>query len=152
MIIRWVGDPELQPWPRGPTRGREFLDAGVPVACGQYDIDNWFYHFGRNDLVEVANFMAHSGQFAWNGEVDRVLAVVTTAPAQVLRLPNYGLHAGAEANLLVLDAPDWHRALQFQVDKCFVILRGKLVAETERRTVFTSEFTSSVDRTSTEVA
>jgi cytosine/adenosine deaminase-related metal-dependent hydrolase len=48
-------------------------------------------------------------------------------------LPNYGLHVGAEANILVLDAPDWHRALQFQVDKRFVILRGKLVAETQRQ-------------------
>lgn len=144
--------PRLQPWPRGLTRVRELLDAGVPVACGQDDIDNWFYPFGRNDLLEVAHFMAHSGQFAWNGEVDRVLAMVTTAPAQVLRLPNYGLHVGAEANLLVLDAPDWHRALQFQADKRFVILRGKLVAETERRTVLTPEFRSSVDRNSTEVA
>jgi cytosine deaminase len=112
---------------------RELLDAGVPVACGQDDIDNWFYPFGRNDLLEVAHFMAHNGQFAWNGEVNQVLPMVTTTPAQVLRLPNYGLHVGAEANLLVLDAPDWHRALQFQVDKRFVILRGKLVAETQRQ-------------------
>ena len=125
--------PPRQPWPRSITRIRELLDAGVPVASGQDDIDNWFYPFGRNDLLEVAHFMAHNGQFAWNGEVDRVLPMVTTTPAQVLKLPNYGLHVGAEANLLVLDAPDWHRALQFQVDKRFVILRGQLVAETQRQ-------------------
>lgn len=125
--------PPRQPWPRGITRVQELLAAGVPVACGQDDIDNWFYPFGRNDLLEVAHFMAHNGQFAWNGEVDRVLPMVTTTPAQVLKLPNYGLHVGAEANLVVLDAPDWHRALQFQVDKRFVILRGKLVAETKRQ-------------------
>ncbi len=129
--------PPRQPWPRSLTRVRELLDAGVPVACGQDDIDNWFYPFGRNDLLEVAHFMAHNGQFAWNGEVNQVLPMVTTTPAQVLKVPNYGLHVGAEANILVLDAPDWHRALQFQVDKRFVILRGKLVAETQRRTVLT---------------
>lgn len=125
--------PPRQPWPRSITRVRELLEAGVPVACGQDDIDNWFYPFGRNDLLEVAHFMAHNGQFAWNGAVNQVLPMVTTTPAQVMKLPNYGLHVGAEANLMVLDAPDWHHALQFQVDKRYVILRGKLVAETERQ-------------------
>ncbi len=125
--------PPRQPWPRSITRVHELLDAGVPVACGQDDIDNWFYPFGRNDLLEVAHFMAHNGQFAWQGEPNRVLPMVTTTPARVLNLPDYGLYVGAAANLLVLDALDWPRALQFQVDKRFVLLRGQVVAQTERR-------------------
>ena len=125
--------PPRQPWPRSITRVRELLEAGVPVACGQDDIDNWFYPFGRNDLLEVAHFMAHNGRFAWNGAVNQVLPMVTTTPAQVMKVPDYGLHVGAAANLMVLDAPDWHAALQFQADKRFVILRGKLVATTERQ-------------------
>jgi cytosine/creatinine deaminase len=125
-----------QPWPRGITRVRELLDAGVPVACGQDDIDNWFYPFGRNDLLEVAQFMAHNGQFAWNGDVDRLLPMITTTPARVLGLDDYGLQIGAAANILVLDAADWHEAIQFQADKRFVILRGKLAAQTERRSEF----------------
>ena len=133
--------PPRQPWPRSITRVRELLDAGVPVACGQDDIDNWFYPFGRNDLLEVAHFMAHNGQFAWNGEVNQVLPMITTTPAQLMKLPNYGLYVGAAANIVVLDAPDWHQALQFQADKRFVILRGKVVAETERRSLLTIEQT-----------
>ncbi|MEM7030476.1 MAG: amidohydrolase family protein [Chloroflexota bacterium] len=121
-----------QPWPRGITRVRELLAAGVPVACGQDDIDNWFYAFGRNDLLEVAQFMAHNGQFAWQGEVDQVLPMVTTTPAQTLGLNDYGLEVGKEANLVVLGANDWHQAIQFQVDKKIVILRGQLAAQTER--------------------
>jgi len=62
-----------------------------------------------------------------------VLPMITTTPAQVLHVPDYGLRVGAAANILVLDAPDWSRALQFQADKRFVILRGKLVAQTERQ-------------------
>ena len=104
-------DASQQPWPRGLTRVRELLAADVPVACGQDDIDNWFYPFGRNDLLEVAQFMAHSGQFAWNGEVERVLPMVTSTPARVLGLENYGLHVGAAANLVVLDATSWHEAI-----------------------------------------
>lgn len=121
-----------QPWPRGITRVHQLLDAGVPVVCAQDDIDNWFYAFGRNDLLEVAQFMAHTGQFAWHGAVDRVLPMVTTAPAAVMGLVQYGLHVGAAANLVVLDAPDWHSALQFQADKRFVVLRGRVVAQTQR--------------------
>jgi cytosine deaminase len=123
-----------QPWPRGLTRVGELLEAGVPVACGQDDIDNWFYAFGRNDMLEVAQFMAHMGQFAWNGEVDQVLPMVTTAPARVLKLANYGLHVGAEANLVVLAARHWHEAVQYQSDKAMVILRGSLAAQTRRET------------------
>jgi len=122
-----------EPMPRGVTRIRELLDAGVPVACGQDDIDNWYYPFGRNDMLEVAHFMAHNGQFAWHGEVNRVLPMVTEVPARVMGLQGYGLQEGAVANLVVLDAPDWHQVLQFQADKLYVILRGKLVAQTERR-------------------
>ncbi len=128
--------PDRQPWPRGLTRVRELLAAGVPVACGQDDIDNWFYPFGRNDLLEVAHFMAHTGQFAWQGECEQVLPMVTTVPAQLLGIQNYGLTVGATANLLVLDAPDWHTALQFQADKRVVILRGMVVAETTRSTLY----------------
>ncbi|CAN5855681.1 amidohydrolase family protein [soil metagenome] len=122
-----------EPMPRGITRIRQLLDAGVPIACGQDDIDNWYYPFGRNDMLEVAHFMAHNGQFAWQGEVNRVLPMVTETPAQALGLADYGLQVGAAANLVVLDAPDWHQALQFQVDKLYVILRGQVVAQTERR-------------------
>lgn len=122
-----------EPMPRGITRVRELLDAEVPIACAQDDIDNWYYAFGRNDMLEVAHFMAHNGQFAWDGEVNRVLPMVTTTPAQVLGLTDYGIYAGAQANLVLLDAPDWHQALQFQADKRLVILRGRVIAETERR-------------------
>ena len=128
-------DAAQQPWPRGLTRVHELLAADVPIACGQDDIDNWFYPFGRNDLLEVAQFMAHNGQFAWNGEVERVLPMVTSTPARVLGLADYGLHVGAAANLVVLDAKDWHEAIQFQPDKRYVILRGRVVAETVRSSV-----------------
>lgn len=54
---------QQQPWPRGITRVRELLNANVSIACAQDDIDNWFYTLGRNDMLEVAQFMVHNGQF-----------------------------------------------------------------------------------------
>ena len=59
-------------------------------------------------------------------------SIATTAPAEVMKLTDYGLHLGAQANLIVLATTDWHQAIQFQVDKAMVILRGKLAAQTRR--------------------
>lgn len=121
---------DKEPRPRGITRIQELLQAGVAVACAQDDIDNWYYPFGRNDMLEVAQFMAHAGGFPW-GQYDGVLPMVTDIPASVLGL-EYGLEVGKPANLVILDANHWHEALQFQVDKKAVILRGQLVATTKR--------------------
>ena len=90
-------------------------------------------------MLEVAQFMAHNGRFAWNGEVDRVLPMVTSTPASVLGVERYGLHVGAPAKLVVLDAGDWHDAVQFQSAKRFVVLRGEVVAESEHRRQFRLE-------------
>jgi cytosine deaminase len=119
-----------EPYARGITRIHDLMAAGVPLACAQDDIDNWYYPFGRNDLLEVAQFMAHTGGFGWQAE--RVLPMVTTIPAQVLKLAGYGLRLGARANLVVLNAQSWHEALQFQVEKSLVILSGQLAAKSQR--------------------
>ena len=131
-------EPGREPYPRGVTRVRELLVAGVPVACAQDDIDNWYYPFGRNDMLEVAQFMTHVGGFAW--EPESVLPMVTDVPARALGLRRYGLSVGGEANLVVLDASSWHQALQFQSIKKAVILRGRPVA----RTVQTVDLASGV--------
>jgi cytosine/creatinine deaminase len=120
---------ESEPRPRGVTRIQELIRMGVPVACAQDDIDNWYYPFGKNDMLEVAQFMAHVGGFPW-GNYDGVLPMVTDIPAQALGL-EYGLEVGKPANVIVLKAKDWREALQFQGDKKAVILNGRLVATTE---------------------
>jgi cytosine/creatinine deaminase len=117
-----------QPAPRGMTRVHELLAAGVPIATAQDDIDNPYYPFGRNDLLEVAQYMAHLGQFAWGEEVDSVLEMITSVPAKVLKLGEYGLAVGCKANILILNALNWREAIQFQPEKSFVIVNGKLVS------------------------
>ena len=123
-----------QPLPRGNTRVRELLAAGVRVVFAQDDIDNPYYPFGRNDLLEVAHYAAHLNQMAWGEELDTVRRMVTDWPAEALKLPDYGLEVGKRADLLLLDAPTWHDAVQFQVAKTAVILDGQ-VRCTERREV-----------------
>ncbi|MFN3266783.1 MAG: amidohydrolase family protein [Deinococcales bacterium] len=124
-----------QPAARGCAPILELLRAGVPLATAQDDIDNPYYPFGRNDLLEVAQFMAHLAPLAWGSELEQVLAMVTTTPARAIGLEHYGLGVGCKANILVLDAPDWFTALKNQAEKKFVILNGKIASRAERTIV-----------------
>lgn len=122
-----------QPAPRGCTRIKELLAAGVPVATAQDDIDDWYYPFGRNDMLEVAQYMAAVAQLAWPEEVNQVLSMVTDVPARALGLSDYGLEIGKRADIVIIEAGNWHQALQFQSAKSQVIHSGKVVALTEVR-------------------
>ncbi len=121
-----------QPAPRGMTRVLELIKAGVPVAAAQDDINNPYYPFGRNDLLEVAGYMAHLAPLAWGGDVDRTLEMVTTVPARAIGLEKYGANVGDRANLLVLDAPNWYEAIKRQSEKSYVIVGGRVVSSAER--------------------
>ncbi|WP_425144973.1 amidohydrolase family protein [Deinococcus sp.] len=123
-----------QPIPRGNTRVRELLDAGVRVLAAQDDVDNPYYPFGRNDPLEVALMTAHVAQLAWDDDLETLRQMVTDWPAEAIGLPDYGLHLGARADLVLLDAQDWRSALQFQPARRAVILGGRVRAE-ERREV-----------------
>ncbi len=125
--------PRRQPAPRGHAPILELLWAGVPVATAQDDINNPYYPFGRNDLLEVAQYMAHLAPLAWGDEIMEVLEMVTTTPAKAIGLEQYGLKLGCKANLLVLDAPNWFEALKNQSEKKLVILNGKIASRAERK-------------------
>ena len=123
-----------QPAPRGHTRILELMRAGVNVATAQDDIDNPYYPFGRNDLLEVAQYIAHLAPLAWGDQVDRTLEMVTSVPARAIGLEGYGLSVSCKANLLVLDASNWFEAVKQQSEKTFVISQGKLVSSSQRST------------------
>jgi len=54
---------------------------------------------------------------------------VTDAPAQAMRLTDYGLKVGARADLQLLPASSWEEALRLQPPPDKVWFKGRLVAE-----------------------
>ncbi|MGH8964363.1 MAG: amidohydrolase family protein, partial [Actinomycetes bacterium] len=54
--LGFVSDPHTGPL-RMPVF--EFLEAGIPVALGQDDIEDAYYPFGRHNMLEVAFLAAH---------------------------------------------------------------------------------------------
>jgi cytosine deaminase len=59
--------------------------------------------------------------------------MLTTNPARALRLPNYGLEVGRDADLVLLDTQKVADAIIDLPDRSVVLKRGRIVARTERR-------------------
>lgn len=119
-----------QPAPRGITRVKELLRAGVNVASGQDDVNDPYYPFGRCDQLEVGWIMAHTAQLVFADDIETAYDMITGNAARVMGLTDYGLEVGKRADLVVLDAPTVKEAFRLQADRLYVIRKGRVVAET----------------------
>jgi len=107
---------------------REFLDAGLPVALGQDDIEDAYYPFGRNNMLEVAFLAAHLVGFLSDADQLRLIDMITGAAAQVLGLGDHVIREGAPANLLVHGHDRVVDLLRYHDAPRVVISRGRIVA------------------------
>lgn len=134
LLIQGRGD--RQPVRRGITRVRELLDAGVNVTCGQDDMRNMFYPFGRMDMLEVANFVAHAAHLSSPAHIQAAFDMPRYNAARVMRLPDYGVRVGAAANLVLLPASSAVDALARQPIRPYVIRQGEILVHTQVQTVY----------------
>src|SRR5437588_5846787 len=103
-----------EPRPRGITRVRELLQAGVNVASAQDDVNDPYYPFGKPDQLEVALMMAHTAQLTLPHELEQTIDMVTVNAAKAARLDDYGVAPGCRADLVVTGAASVHEALRLQ--------------------------------------
>jgi cytosine/creatinine deaminase len=129
LMLQGRGDAE--PRRRGIPRIKELLAAGVIVGAGQDCVDDAFYPFGSADPLQVALIVAHAAQLGTPAEIAAALRMVTDDAARLLRLPDYGLVAGARADLVIVDAESERDALREQAARRWVLHGGRVVAETE---------------------
>lgn len=134
LHIQGRGDTRLVR--RGIARVKELLEAGVNVSCGQDDMGNMFYPFGKMDMLEVANFVAHTAHLSSPEEIQTAFNMPRYAAAQALRLPDYGLEEGDRANLVLFNARSVEEALRLQPERHYVIRDGKILVENRRETIF----------------
>ena len=127
LVLQGRGDRGLIR--RGTTRIGEFRAAGVNVLFGQDCIEDGFYPFGRGSMLEVALISAHAAHLTTKADLAFALRAVTEAPAQLMRLGDYGLKPGCRADLVWLPVPTWEDALRLQPPPSRVWFRGRLVAE-----------------------
>ncbi|MEX0683522.1 MAG: amidohydrolase family protein [Dehalococcoidia bacterium] len=135
ISLALAGRGSPQPQPRGITRVRELLEAGVNIACGQDDVNDPFYPFGKPDLLEVALFMSHMAHMTLPpDDLHAVIDMVTVNGAKALGLADYGLDVGCRADLVIADASSIQEALRTRADRYAVVKAGRIVAQSRGRT------------------
>jgi len=96
--------------PRGLTPAHRLAARGVCCSVATNNVLNPFTPFGDASLLRMANFYANVAQ-AGPAEFDACLALVTTSPARLMNLTDYGIAVGGPADLVVLDAATGAEAL-----------------------------------------
>jgi cytosine deaminase len=127
-----VSDPHTGPLH---ARVKELLAEGVNVCLGQDDISDAYYPFGRNNMLEVAFLAAHLLWMTTNREMETLYDMITVNAAQAMNISDHGLKVGANANLVVLNAPNVLEALREHSSPRFVISDGNLVDRTRMESV-----------------
>ena len=112
---------------------RELLDAGVAVAIGQDDVEDAYYPFGRQNMMEVAFLAAHLLDFRSGDDQQRLVEMVTTGAARVLGLSGVGLAPGDRGDLCVHECERVVDLLREHAAPRWVVAGGRVVAETTTR-------------------
>jgi cytosine/creatinine deaminase len=92
--------------PRGVAPAHRLRDMGVTCSLATNNVLNPFTPFGDCSLIRIANLYANVAQLGRTEDLEACLAMVTTAPARLMNLTDYGIAVGAPADLVVIDAHD----------------------------------------------
>jgi len=75
----------------------------VTCAIASNNVLNPFTPYGDCSLARMANLYANLAQLGSDEDVTLCFDMVTTLPAKLMNLPDYGIAPGAPADLVVLD-------------------------------------------------
>ena len=128
--ITLQGRHDTYPKRRGMTRVKELMQAGINVAFGHDALLDPWYSFGTYDMIEVAHMGLHIAQMTGVDQMRQIFEAVTSNGARALGLKGYGIEAGCNADIVILQARDPQEALRLKPARLFVIRRGTIIAET----------------------
>ena len=120
---------EMNPTPRGLTRVKQLLEAGVNVVTGTDNVQDPFQPLGNFDLLAASNLTALAAHMTGRAQMLETLEMTTTRAAKVLGLEHHGLQVGCNADLVVIDAQSKLEALAQVSTNRMVIKAGKILHE-----------------------
>jgi cytosine deaminase len=115
--------------PRGLTRVVELQQAGVTVAAASDNIQDPFVPSGSGDLLEIARWTLLASHLGSN-DLGRAFEMISSAPARLMGLDDYGIRPGARADLLIAQADDAADLVASGPLTRTVLVNGKVVAGT----------------------
>jgi len=126
------GRHDSYPKRRGLTRVKEMLASGINVGWGQDCVLDPWYSLGTADMLDVAFMGLHVAQMTSPKEMHTCFDMVTINNAKTMGITDYGLHVGAKASLVVLDAGNPIEALRLRATRLCVIANGQVISQTPR--------------------
>ena len=126
--ITLQGRHDSYPKRRGMTRVPELMAAGLTVAFGHDCVLDPWYSGGSADMLEAAHMGLHVGQMTSQAAMRQCFDAVTTNPAKLLGLEDYGLVPGAHADFVLLHARNPAEAIRLRATRLRVWRRGRLLA------------------------
>jgi cytosine deaminase len=118
---------------RGLAPIRRLLGAGVPVALASNNIRNPFTPVGTADLSHLAFLAAVAAHMGTPAQMRELVATLTTYPARILRLADYGLAPGCRADLVVWECEQPEEIVAALPPRALVVKNGRVTVEHERR-------------------
>tara|TARA_R110000787_G_scaffold36948_11_gene94155 strand:- start:553 stop:1830 length:1278 start_codon:yes stop_codon:yes gene_type:complete len=126
------GRHDTFPKRRGLTRVKEMLAMGINVGWGQDCVLDPWYSLGTADMLDAAFMGLHVAQMTSPAEMQTCFDMVTVNNAKTMGLQDYGLHVGAKASLVVLDAGSPIEALRLRAARLCVVAKGRVISRTPR--------------------
>lgn len=121
--------------PRGLSRTRELLAAGVSVSAGSDNMHDGWFLLGNLDPLDRA-LLAYNGAGLGGRYTELppslLWALVSSNAEAAVGAPERAVAAGADADLVLFDVPGIELALSALPGKRTTIKRGRVVAERER--------------------
>ena len=114
--------------PRGLAPAHKLVAEGVLCSVATNNVLNPFTPFGDCSLMRMANLYANVAQVGPD-EFATCLELVTTLPARLMGLKDYGLAIGNPADIVVLDASSSAGALAEIAEPVLAMKRGRVSFE-----------------------
>lgn len=119
-----ISDPQTGPLH---ARVQDLIKQGIPVGLGQDDINDAYYPFGQNNMLEVAFLGAHLLRMCGDKDLETVYDMVTNMSAKVLGIKNHQMAAGGNADIVILNQKDVRHAIWYHEEPVNVIKAGKII-------------------------
>jgi cytosine deaminase len=111
--------------PRGIAPAHRLHARGVTCSLATNNVLNPFTPFGDCSLVRIANLFANAAQIGTAQELATCLDMVTSLPAKLMNLSDYGLSIGNPADIVVLDCRDRAAAVAELAQPLFGLKHGR---------------------------
>ncbi|MBJ8349611.1 amidohydrolase family protein [Streptococcus zalophi] len=125
---------------RAVTPIRKLRDGGVNVCLSTNNIRNAFTPYGTGDIIQTAMLAIPVSHLGGADDLKTVLPMITTNPAKALRLENYGLAVGKQADLVILDTKIVNHAIIDIPERLFVIKKGNIIVKTTKTTILSKPY------------